>query len=91
MWWDIARHGVYPLIACVALFLFWRAFKKTAMDQLPLGVPVGEFATGRNGGNGHAAPGDSGAVTVEVLNRLIRENPQNMSHAIRSWMAEDRK
>jgi len=88
LWWDIARHGVYPFIACAALFLFWRAFKKTSMDQLPLGVPVGQFATGRNG---HAAPGDSGAVTVEVLNRLIRENPQNMSHAIRSWMTEDRK
>ena len=91
LWWDIARNAVYPVIACIALFMFWRAFKKTSMDQIPLGVPVGEFAAGRNGGNGHSAPGDSGAVTVEVLNRLIRENPQNMSHAIRSWMAEDRK
>jgi len=25
-------------------------------------------------------------VTVDVLNQLIRENPQNMTQAIRSWM-----
>ena len=25
-------------------------------------------------------------VTVEVLNQLIRENPHNMTQAIRSWM-----
>jgi hypothetical protein len=25
-------------------------------------------------------------VTVEVLNQLIKENPQNMTQAIRSWL-----
>lgn len=29
------------------------------------------------------------AVTVEILNRLIRENPANMSHAIKEWLNED--
>ena len=27
-----------------------------------------------------------GVVTVDVLNRLIRENPNNMTQAIRDWM-----
>ena len=25
-------------------------------------------------------------VTVEVLNQLIRENPANMTQAVRSWL-----
>jgi hypothetical protein len=25
-------------------------------------------------------------VTVDVLNRLIKENPSNMTNAIREWM-----
>ncbi len=27
-----------------------------------------------------------GVVTVEVLNQLIRENPANMTQAVRSWL-----
>jgi hypothetical protein len=26
-------------------------------------------------------------VTVEVLNRLIRENPANMNQAVRGWLS----
>ena len=42
--------------------------------------------------NGYAAArsapeGASDLVTVEVLNQLIRENPNNMTQAIRGWMA----
>ncbi len=92
-WWDVAGKAVYPLIAVVALFLFWRAFKKTSVDDIPLGVPVGELAgTGANGsGNAGGRHGDSSTVSVEVLNQLIRENPQNLTHAIRSWVAEERR
>ena len=31
-----------------------------------------------------------GVVTVEVLNRLIKENPANMTQAIRDWMNKGR-
>jgi len=48
-------------------------------------------------GNGHSyRPGDltfetqPGVVTVDVLNRLIKENPSNMSQAIRNWMNNGR-
>ena len=33
----------------------------------------------------HALPG-KGVVTVEVLNQLIRENPANMTQAVRTWL-----
>ena len=87
-WWDLAKNAVYPLLACAVLFAFWRIFKSTPVDEIPLGVPIGN---GRANGNGALRPGDSGAVTVEVLNQLIRENPNNMTQAIRSWMTATRE
>jgi flagellar M-ring protein FliF len=81
-WWELAKTGVYPLLGCVVLFVFWRVFKSTPVENIPLGVPVGA-----HGANGRGfRPGDSDTVTVEVLNQLIRENPHNMTQAIRSWM-----
>jgi flagellar M-ring protein FliF len=88
VWWDYARNAVYPLLALAVLFVFWRAFKSTPLENIPLGVPVG---AGRGNGNGSLRPGDSDAVTVEVLNQLIRENPNNMTQAIRSWMGSPRE
>lgn len=85
-WWDLAKTAVYPVLGCVVLFLFWRTFKSTPVDHIPLGVPVG------SGGNGRGLrPGDSDAVTVEVLNQLIRENPHNMTHAIRAWIGKPKE
>jgi len=51
---------------------------------------------GNGNGNGHARRDDwmlepqAGVVTVDVLNRLIKENPANMTQAIRSWMNNGR-
>ena len=33
----------------------------------------------------------AGVVTVDVLNRLIRDNPHNMTAAIRDWMQRGTK
>jgi flagellar M-ring protein FliF len=84
-WWDLAKTLVYPLLGCVVLFVFWRAFKSTPVDNIPLGVPVG------SGPTRGFRPGDSDTVTVEVLNQLIRENPHNMTAAIRSWMGHPKE
>jgi hypothetical protein len=48
-------------------------------------------ANGHTNGNGHSAKlkSSAGLITVEVLNQLIRENPNNMTQAIRTWMAGD--
>jgi len=65
-------------------------------------VPVNRLAmhVGNGHGNGHSNGNGnghhhgleprpepaSGVVTVEVLNQLIKENPQNMTQAIRAWL-----
>jgi flagellar M-ring protein FliF len=80
-WYDTALKFVYPVLAAVVLFLFWRLWQKTAKDEIPIVLP----ATNGNG-NGHRKSAH-GVVTVEVLNQLIRENPANMTQAVRSWLA----
>lgn len=75
---------IYPALAIGILFMFFRMLKNTKVDDIPLGVPIGNgHSNGRYGKPG--APG-SGVVTVDVLNQLIRENPANMTQAVRSWM-----
>ena len=48
------------------------------------------MASGQANGNGNgqakSALAGKGVVTVEVLNQLIRENPANMTQAVRSWL-----
>jgi flagellar biosynthesis/type III secretory pathway M-ring protein FliF/YscJ len=80
-WYDSALKVVYPVLAAAMLFLFWRLWQKTVKDEIPIVLP----ATNGNG-NGHRKSAQ-GMVTVEVLNQLIRENPANMTQAVRSWLA----
>lgn len=96
-YWDLVRNLIYPGLAMVVLFFFWRTFKRTAPDHLPVGVPLSQFAgNGQHHGNGHGMPDwsktpEPGVVTVDVLNRLVRENPDNMSQAIRTWLTRSVK
>lgn len=99
-WWELARTVAYPALGLIALVTLIMIFKRTPVQDIPLGVPVGRLTHARNGngnGNGHrpAVP-DWGRemrpdiVTVDVLNRLVKENPANMSQAIRDWMNKSR-
>ena len=64
----------------------WRTFKRAPDVDIPIGVPVGDGESqGTVTANAKGA-GAPGVVTVDVLNQLIRENPQNMTQAIRGWM-----
>jgi len=101
-WWNQVRNLTYPALGLVALVILLRLFKRTPIQEIPIGIPVGRlmgaYRTNGNGnGNGHSQrPGDltfetqPGVVTVDVLNRLIKENPVNMTQAIRSWMNNGR-
>ena len=96
MWWGLARGAVYPGLALIALLVLLRLFKRTPVQEIQLGVPVGRLlASQRGNGNGHASVDAWGAepagiVSVDVLNRLIKENPANMTQAIREWMDKGR-
>lgn len=100
-WWELARTLMYPGMALIALLFLMRAFKRTPVQEIPIGVPVGRLVAARANGNGNGhgnghGQGDwsremqPGVVTVDVLNRLIKENPANMSQAIRDWMSKGR-
>lgn len=94
-WINLGRNAIYPVLGIAALAMLLRLFKQTPVQEIPIGVPVGRLLPKQNGngngnGNGHGRYGEyepqPGVVTVDVLNRLIKENPSNMTQAIRDWM-----
>jgi len=99
-WWNLARSLSYPALGLVVLVFLLRLFKRTPVQEIPIGVPVGRLVgahagSGQSNGNGQAGKAwnfepESGVVTVDVLNRLIKENPANMTQAIRDWMSKGR-
>jgi flagellar M-ring protein FliF len=102
LWWKLGQNAVYPVLGLMALLVLIRLFKRAPIQDIPIGVPVGRLMAGQKGGanghsNGHANGGNGwrtetpGVVTVDVLNRLIKENPANLSQAIREWMEHERR
>jgi flagellar M-ring protein FliF len=77
--WNIARDAGYGLLGLGVVFIFLRMFKKATAETASMGVPITASGNGK-------ARGEEGIVTVEVLNRLIRENPANMNQAVRTWL-----
>jgi flagellar M-ring protein FliF len=84
MWMDLAQKLIYPAMAIGMIFMFWRLLKNTKADDIPVGVPVGSGSNSAVYGKSSGPP--AGLVTVDVLNQLIRENPSNMTQAVRTWM-----
>lgn len=99
-WWiDLVKTAIYPVLAIAFILVLLRLFKRTPIDEIPIGIPLSQMARHGNGhgnGNGHAIghwsrEGDHGTVTVDVLNQLIKENPQNVTQAIRDWLARGKE
>jgi flagellar M-ring protein FliF len=88
LWIRIAQTAAYPLLGLVMLVTLLRLFKKSPEMDIPIGVPVGDGSQQSTtfSGKPGALRTPPGVVTVDVLNQLIRENPQNMTQAIRGWM-----
>ena len=94
-WFNLARNAAYPVIGLIALLVLLGLFKRTPIQEIPIGVPVGRLNgkfNGRSGGLGQAGnwgeEEESRVVTVDVLNKLIKDNPVNMTQAIRDWMGK---
>lgn len=100
-WWRLLGTLVYPGLAVGALLVLFRMLKRTPVETIPLGIPIGQLPRYGNGhtngnGNGHGNGRSAGTdwngdpsaprVTVDVLNQLVRENPGNMTQAIRTWL-----
>jgi hypothetical protein len=89
-WVDLGLKLVYPAIAVGFILMFWRLLKTTKVEDIPVGVPLG-IGNGNGNGNAHyGRAGGPGVVSVEVLNQLIRENPANMTQAVRGWLARSK-
>jgi flagellar M-ring protein FliF len=96
-WTEIARESLFPLLGIGVLFLLWRTFQKTGVDEIPIGIPIGAATPegGQMGGMGGGMRGGPGmeseevqpfVMTADMMNQLMRENPNNMTHALRTWM-----
>ncbi len=92
-WMNLAGNLAYPALGLASILILFRMFKRTTVQEIPLGIPVGRLS--QKNGTATAHPGrygdlgfepQPGVVTVEVLNRLIKDNPNNMTQAIRDWM-----
>ncbi len=92
-WWTLATNLAYPALGVGSLLLLLRIFKQTPIQEIPMGVPVGRLTPTTNSKgkiteiNFDPQPN---VVTVDVLNRLIKDNPNNMTSAIRDWMNRGR-
>ncbi len=89
-WVDLAVNAAYPALGLGALLVLWRLFQNTPTDPIPLGVPVGTLGNDTSMA-GVLAGGNGASVSVEAFNQMVRENPNNMTQAIRGWMARSSK
>jgi flagellar M-ring protein FliF len=92
-WTDLVSRLGYPALALVIFALLWRALRRAgASNQSWSAHPsLHNPANGQHATNGNGLPAQPGdplpnLISVDVLNRLIRENPANMTQAVRTWL-----
>jgi flagellar M-ring protein FliF len=95
LYWDVGKNVLYAVVALTMFAVFLKLLKKTKAPEIPVGLAVGPLSARADAGmEGETddelgqwrKEGKPGVVTVEVLNALIKENPSNMTQAVRSWL-----
>ena len=78
---DLVKNGFAVLVALVLVTVFLRMVKKAKPDEIPIEVfsPIG---AGANGADQGAQP-----ISVELINEMIRQKPENVGAALRDWMS----
>ena len=97
--WSLLKSFGSPALALIFFGLFLHTLRKTKADDIPIAIPLNEMEGFPNGRSGtHEKPAEEStpaqpapapveeAITAETLNRLIREDPGAMTHAIRDWL-----
>ena len=104
-WVDLTKQLGFVSLALFMLWWFTRTFKKTPFETIPLGIPLEKlrdyaYATDPNAPDdeGESRKHSNGTAfdespspdkRVEVMNRIIQNNPSNMSQAIQSWLKKE--
>lgn len=93
---EVGRNALYIGLGLAILAAFWKQAKRAPAFEIPVGIPVGQISSsgallpgagkGSMFGPGRGRDQEPAVVTVEVLNQLIRENPGNVTQAVRSWL-----
>jgi hypothetical protein len=89
-YWDIGKNGLFAGVALIMFLVFLKLLKKTTANDIPVNGPFGPMGGGEPGegeAGGWRKDQKPATVTVEVLNALIKENPANMTQAVRTWLA----
>ena len=73
----------YPVLGLLLLMFFWRRLRKVADAEIPVGAKVGSLGQGEGDDEG------SRVLTVDAINRLANENPENLTLAIRHWLRDE--
>lgn len=76
---DLLKNGLAVLVAVVLVFFFLRMVNKAKPDEIPIEILSPEKA--------QAEAGAGRPVSVELLNEMIRQKPNNVGAALREWMA----
>jgi flagellar M-ring protein FliF len=84
----------YPALGLILLFLYWRKLRQTADIEIPIGLTVGEIEDPADAKTKAEEKQEeelsTGILSVDAVNRLVKENPDNLTQALRTWMADDK-
>ncbi len=100
LYWDIGRQTLFGLLGLGVLAAFWKLLNRPAEPDLLVASasPAHPRAPSDLDHAGHDGPPlptpfpprrrepGQGVVTVDMLNQLIRENPEGVTQAVRSWL-----
>lgn len=75
--WEMGKSIGAVVLVLAVLFFFWRTLRSTT------GAPAPAVET--------VATPDPQAVTADMLNQLIRDNPANVNQAVRTWLAPSQR
>ena len=77
---DLLKNGLAILAALALIFVFFRMLKRTKPDEIPIEILDQSRLI--------AAPvtPTAEAVSVEMLNDMITDKPENIGAALRGWM-----